>query len=160
MAADRYDVAVIGAGHNALVCAAYLAGAGLRVVALERRERPGGAADTDEIAPGFRAPVAAHTVGRLRSSVIRDLRLAEHGLRTVDPSARAFVPNPDGAGLTLWADPGRTARELATRAPADAEAWPRFDRKVRALGSFMAHVHAIAPPDPAAVSLGDAMTGL
>lgn len=160
MAADRYDVAVIGAGHNALVCAAYLARAGLRVVALERRERPGGAADTDEIAPGFRAPVAAHTVGRLRSSVIRDLRLAEHGLRMVDPSARAFVPNPDGTGLTLWADPSRTARELATRAPADAEAWPRFDRKVRALGSFMAHVHAIAPPDPTAVSLGDAMTGL
>jgi phytoene dehydrogenase-like protein len=160
VAAERYDVAMIGAGHNALVCAAYLARAGLRVVALERRERAGGAADSEEIAPGFRAPVAAHTVGRLRSSVVRDLRLADHGLRVVEPNARAFVPMPDGPGLTLWADPARTARELAGRAPADAEAWLRFDRKVRALASFMAHVHAIAPPDPAAVSLGDALTGL
>lgn len=160
MRADRYDAVLIGAGHNALVCAAYLARAGLRTVALERRERSGGAADTEEISPGFRAPVAAHTVGGLRSSVIRDLRLADHGLRVVEPAARAFVPMPDGPGLTLWADPTRTARELATRAPADAESWPRFDRKIRALGSFMAHVHAIAPPDPAAVSLGDALTGL
>jgi phytoene dehydrogenase-like protein len=67
-----YDVAVIGAGHNGLVCAGYLAKAGLRVVVLERRERPGGAADTAELGTGFRVPAAAHEVGGLRGSVVRD----------------------------------------------------------------------------------------
>lgn len=160
MSADRYDVVVVGAGHNGLVCAGYLAKHGLRVLVVERRERPGGAVDTAEIAPGFRAPVAAHTVGRLRRSVVRDLALERHGLRLIEPAARAFVPGPDGRAVTLWADPGRTARELAAWSPTDGEAWPRFDRKVRALGSLMAHLHAVTPPDLSAPSLRDALSGL
>jgi phytoene dehydrogenase-like protein len=155
-----YDAVVVGGGHNGLVCAGYLARAGLRVVVLERRERPGGAADTAEIAPGYRAPVAAHTVGRLRRSVVRDLRLDRLGLRLVEPSVRALVPVPDGRALTLWADAGRTSRELADWSAADAEAWPRFDRKVRALASLVAHLHAVTPPDLDAPSLRDAVAGL
>jgi phytoene dehydrogenase-like protein len=157
MSTNRYDAAVVGAGHNGLVCAALLAKAGLRVIVLERRDRPGGAADTAEIAPGFQAPVAAHTVGRLRRSVIRDLGLERYGLRLLEPAARAYVPGPEGRGLTLWADPARTAAELASWSPADAQAWPRFDRKIRALGSFLATLHAQTPPDLAAPSLRDAV---
>ena len=160
MSTNRYDAAVVGAGHNGLVCAALLAKAGLRVIVLERRDRPGGAADTAEIAPGFQAPVAAHTVGRLRRSVIRDLGLERYGLRLLEPAARAYVPGPEGRGLTLWADPALTAAELASWSPADARAWPRFDRKIRALGSFLARLHAQTPPDLAAPSLRDALAGL
>jgi phytoene dehydrogenase-like protein len=157
---SRYDAVIVGAGHNGLVCAGYLAKSGMRVVVLDRRDRPGGAADTAEIAPGFRAPVAAHTVGRLRRSVIRDLALERHGLRLLEPDVRAFLPGPEGRGLTLWADPALTAAELSAWSPADAEGWPRFDRKVRALGSFLARLHAQMPPDLAAPSIRDAVAGL
>jgi phytoene dehydrogenase-like protein len=156
----RVDAVIIGGGHNGLVCAALLARAGLSVVVLERRDRPGGAADTEEIAPGYRVPVAAHTVGRFRRSLIRRLGLVAQGLRLLEPEVRALVPSPDGRGLTLWADPARTAEELRPHSPSDAEAYPRFDRKLRSLASFVAHLHAMTPPDPAGPSLSDALGGL
>jgi phytoene dehydrogenase-like protein len=153
------DAVVIGAGHNGLICAALLARAGLEVVVLERRDRPGGAADTEVVAPGYRVPVAAHTVGRFRRSLIRRLGLATHGLRLIEPEVRAFVPSPDGRSLTLWSDPHRTAEELRPHSPGDAEVYPRFDRKLRSLASFMAHLHVMTPPDPAVPSLSDAVGG-
>jgi phytoene dehydrogenase-like protein len=156
----RYDVVVIGGGHNGLVCAGYLGRAGLRVVVLEQRGRPGGATDTAEIASGFRVPAAAHTVGRLRPSVVRDLRLREHGLRLIEPAVRAFVPGRDGPGLTLWSDPGRTARDLVSLSPTDAKAFPGFDRKVRALASLLAWIHAMTPPEVGQPSISDAMKGV
>jgi phytoene dehydrogenase-like protein len=154
------DVVVIGAGHNGLVCAALLARSGLDVLVLERRSRPGGAADTAEIAPGFRAPAAAHTVGRFGAGLSRKLRLSDHGLRLIEPSVRAFVPSPDGPSLTLWSDPRRTAEELRARSPGDAETYPRFDRKLRSLASFLAYLHAMTPPDPTGPSVSDALGGL
>jgi phytoene dehydrogenase-like protein len=156
----RYDAIVIGAGHNGLVCGGYLSRAGLRVLVLERRDRPGGAADTTNLGAGSRVPAAAHTVGGLRPSVIRDLGLERHGLRLLRPEVRAFAPVPDGGGVTLWSDPRRTADELAPLSPRDAAAWPGFNRKIRALGSFMAHLHAMTPPDPRTISAADTMAGL
>src|SRR5439155_1644598 len=115
---------------------------------LERRAEAGGVA------------ALAATVGRLRRSVIRDLRLDAHGLELLRPEVRVFAPQPDGGAVTLWADPGRTARELTARSPADAAAYPSFDRKVRALASFLAHLAVATPPDLASPSFTDAFTGL
>ena len=160
MAGQRYDVVIVGAGHNGLVTAGYLAKAGLRTLVLERRNRAGGPLATEEVAPGVRAPVAADNVGGLRAYVARDLGLSSHGFRTIEPDVAAFAPSADGPGLTLWRDPARTAKELRTRSPQDAEAFVAFDRKVRSLARFLARVQATEPPDLASPSLADATAGL
>ncbi len=157
---QTYDAAVIGGGHNGLVCSAYLARAGLRVVVLERRDRVGGALGDAPVAPGFHVPALAHTVGRLRDSVVRDLRLTDRGLSFIRPDVRAFAPGLDGRSLTLWADPARSAQELGAWSAKDAERFPAFDRKVRSLASFLAHLHASTPPDLKQPGVADAVSGL
>ncbi len=111
-ASRPWDAIVVGGGHNGLTTAAYLARGGLRTLLVERRGRLGGAAITDELVPGVRVPTLAHTVGRLRPDVYRELGLKGHGLTLVQPEARVFAPQPDGRALTLWADAARTADEL------------------------------------------------
>src|SRR5215469_720665 len=96
---NTYDVVIVGAGHNGLTCAAYLAMAGLRVKVLERRHIVGGAAITEEFHPGFRNSVASYTVSLLDPKIIRDLRLSEHGLRNVERRVQNFLPTLDGAYL-------------------------------------------------------------
>lgn len=155
-----YDAIVVGAGHNGLVTAAYLAKAGRSVLVLERRERVGGILDTVDLGDGFRAPGIVHTVGRLRSSVISDLGLVRHGFVAIEPEVRVFAPQPDGMALTLWADAARTATELRERSPADAEAYVGFDRRIRSLASFLSYLHAITPPDVKNPSMADALNGL
>ena len=157
--ADQYDVALVGGGHNALVTAAYLARAGRRVVVLERRDRVGGAAETGDLG-GVRAPRLAHTVGRLRPSVVRDLDLRSHGLRLLAPDVRVFAPQTDGRAVTFWTDQVRTVDGLRHWSAGDADAWPDFDRLVRALGKFLAEIAAQTPPDIDAPGLGDALAGL
>jgi phytoene dehydrogenase-like protein len=160
VATARWDAIVIGGGHNALVCAAYLAKGGLRTVVLERRERLGGAADTAELGPGIRVPALAHTVGRLRASVQRDLDLGRHGLSLVAPDVRVFAPQPDGRAVVLWADAARTAAGLRDRSSHDAEAYPAFDTLVRRLGRFLDELGHQTPPDIRSPGLGDALAGL
>ena len=96
---NETDVVIIGAGHNGLTCAAYLARAGLRVKVVERRKVLGGAAVTEEFHPGFRNSVAAYTVSLLNPMVIGELNLAEHGLSIVERRAQNFLPAPDGGHL-------------------------------------------------------------
>lgn len=160
MTTDGYDAIVIGGGHNGLVAAAYLGRAGLRTVVLERRATVGGAAATSELAPGARVPTLAHTVGRLRPSVVRELGLKRHGLSLVGPEVRAFAPGLDGQSVVLWADVARTAAGLRERSAADADVYAGFDRLVRSLGAFMAEIAARTPPDIESPGLGDAIAGL
>lgn len=158
--ARAFDAIVIGAGHNALTCATYLARGGMRTLVLERREQVGGTVETSLLAPGLRAPTVAHTVGRISPRVVRDLDLGTAGLRLIQADVRVFAPGPDGRSITLWGDPGRTAAELRSRSVADAEAWPVFDRQVRLLGTFVARLHASTPPDTKSPGLADALSGL
>ena len=156
---NRYDAIVVGGGHNALVTAAYLARAGRRTLVLERRPRIGGAAETSELG-GARMPRLAHTVGRLRPSVVRDLGLRDHGLRLVAPDVRVFAPQPDGRAVTLWSDQARTVDGLKAWSTRDAERYPDFDRLVRSLGRFLGEIAAQTPPDIHSPGLGDALAGL
>jgi phytoene dehydrogenase-like protein len=158
-AAGAWDAVVIGGGHNALVTAAYLAKAGQRTLVLERRERVGGAAETSELG-GVRVPRLAHTVGRLRPAVVKDLDLKAHGLRLLAPDVRVFAPGPDGRAVTIWSDQARTVDALRSWSAHDADAYPDFDRLVRSLGRFLGEIAAQTPPDIHAPGLGDALTGL
>lgn len=153
-------VLVIGAGHNGLVAAAYLAKTGRKVIVLERRDVVGGILANTEIAPGFTSPGIAHTVGRLRRSVIEDLKLQAFGLELVQPDVRVFAPQPDGSAVTFWGDAARTAAELRAWNARDADAYAGFDQKVRAVASFLAHVNAITPPDAKSPSIAGAIAGL
>ncbi len=155
-----WDAIVIGAGHNALVTAAYLAKRGLRTLVLEQRDRVGGAADTSELAPGIRVPTLAHTVGRLRPSVQRDLALGRHGLSLIAPEVRVFAPGADGAGIALWSDVARTVEGLRSVSGGDAASYAAFDARVRKLGRFLDELARSTPPDIDSARLGDAIAGL
>ncbi len=160
MAAPDYDVIVLGAGHNGLVAAAYLARAGRSVLVLEARDRLGGAADTVELAPGARVPAVAHTIGRLRPAVVRELELKRHGLELIAPDVRAFAPQPDGRSVALWRDEAATVASLASWSAADGGAYPAFDARVRALAHFLADLGDETPPDVREPGFGDALLGL
>ena len=112
------DVIIIGAGHNGLTCAAYLAMAGLRVKVVDRRRVVGGAAVTEEFHPGFRNSVAAYTVSLLNPRIIADLRLPAHGLRIVERRAQNFLPASDGRYLLTGE--GRTRQSIARLSERDA----------------------------------------
>ncbi|HEU4918622.1 MAG TPA: NAD(P)/FAD-dependent oxidoreductase, partial [Candidatus Limnocylindrales bacterium] len=136
-----------------------LARAGRRTLVLERRQRVGGAAETAALG-GVRVPRLAHTVGRLRPSIVRDLELRRHGLQLVAPDVRVFAPQADDRAVTLWADGARTVESLRAWSPRDAERYPDFDRLVRSLGRFLGDLAGRTPPDIRSPGLGDALTGL
>ncbi len=156
----RTDVVVIGGGHNGLIAAGYLAKAGRTVTLLEVADAVGGILRTTSPAEGVTAPGIAHTVGRLRASVVKDLQLERHGFEAIAPAVRMFAPQPDGSAVTFWGDPARTASELRDRNAHDAESFEAFDAKMRAIASFLAYVNAATPPDAKAPSLADAIMGL
>src|SRR5712691_3707339 len=116
---QSYDVVIIGAGHNGLTCAAYLGMAGLKVKVLERRGVVGGAAVTEEFYPGFRNSTAAYTVSLLQAKVMRELRLAEHGLRIVERPLANFLPLDRGY-LKIGGGLEATQREFARHSQRDA----------------------------------------
>jgi phytoene dehydrogenase-like protein len=140
-----HDAVIIGGGHNGLVCAAYLATAGLKVVVLERRGVVGGAAVTEEFHPGFRNSVAAYTVSLLNPNVIRDLRLAEHGLRIVERRIANFLPLDDGQYLKVGG--GRTAEEVAKFSVRDAARLGDYAARLEAVADVLRALALQTPPN-------------
>jgi phytoene dehydrogenase-like protein len=138
------DIVLIGGGHNGLVCAAYLAAAGLRVTVLERREVLGGAAVTEEFHPGFRNSVAAYTVSLLNPRVIADLELARHGLKIVERKVGNFLPLEDGY---LLAGPGLTRDEVAKFSPRDADRLPEYEARLETVADALRRMVLETPPN-------------
>lgn len=139
------DVLIIGAGHNGLTCAAYLAMAGLRVRVVERRKVVGGAAVTEEFHPGFRNSVAAYTISLLNPKVIADLRLHDHGLRIVERRAQNFLPAPDGRYLLTGE--GRTRASVARLSERDAAVLDDFMRELEEIADVVRQFVLRAPPN-------------
>jgi phytoene dehydrogenase-like protein len=142
---SKTDVIIIGAGHNGLVCATYLARAGLKVTVLERRGVVGGAAVTEEFHPGFRNSVAAYTVSLLQPKVINDLDLHAHGLRIVERKLGNFLPLPDGRSLRVGA--GITAAEIAKFSARDAERLPAYEQRLEAIADVLRALAMEPPPN-------------
>lgn len=141
-----YDAIVVGAGHNGLTCAAYLARAGLKVRVVERRPVVGGAAVTEEFHPGFRNSVAAYTVSLLQRKVIHDLRLAEHGLRIVERPLSNFLPLEDGY-LKVGGGAEATQREVARFSRRDAERLPAYWATIDRVADVLRELVLRSPPN-------------
>ena len=143
---QQFDVVIVGAGHNGLVCAAYLAMAGLKVKVVERRGIVGGAAVTEEFWPGFRNSIAAYTVSLLNPKVIADLRLHEHGLRIVERRAQNFFPTLDGRVLSCRPRGGPRPRSprFSRR---DAERLAAFNREIDVAVDVLRDLVLQAPPN-------------
>ncbi len=141
------DVVIIGAGHNGLTCACYLAAAGLKVRVLERRSVVGGAAVTEEFYPGFRNSTASYTVSLLNPKVIRDLRLPEHGLRIIERPFSNFVPLPDGRYLRFGGDAAATRSEVSKFSPRDAERLPQYYARLDRLADQLKQWVLRTPPN-------------
>ena len=142
---SSYDAILIGGGHNGLVCAAYLAKAGMKVTVLERRDVVGGAAVTEEFHPGFRNSVAAYTVSLLQPKVIADLDLAAHGLKIVSRKLNNFLPLPDNRYLLTGG--GRTQAEIAKFSRRDAERLPDYERRLDVIADILRDLALEAPPN-------------
>jgi phytoene dehydrogenase-like protein len=149
---QKYDVVVIGGGHNGLVNAAYLARAGKRVLVLERRYVLGGAAVTEEVFPGFKFSVASYVVSLLRPEIIRELDLPRHGLEIL-PLDGTFTPMPDGDYLWRVNDHAKTRREIARHSKLDAEAYDEYGKAMVEMGRFVKPILGMTPPDPTSLNV-------
>jgi phytoene dehydrogenase-like protein len=143
-----YDAVIIGAGHNGLTAAAYLARAGYSTLVLERRDIVGGCCVTEQIAPGCRASTTSYIASMLRPEVIRDLHLADHGLRMLPCDPALQVPFPDGRLVSWWSNRDQVVEELRKISPKDAETFVRTDDRLKKLARYLQPFFLEPPPEP------------
>jgi phytoene dehydrogenase-like protein len=152
-AATRWDVIVVGAGHNGLTAGAFLARAGLSTLVVERRDVVGGCCVTEEITPGCRASTTSYIASMLRPEVISKLGLGSHGLRMVPCEPALQVALDGGEVVAAWTDPGRTAAEIGRFCAADARSYLAADAELRALAARLQPLFTEFPPDTRATGL-------
>jgi phytoene dehydrogenase-like protein len=153
--AIQYDAIVVGAGHNGLVAAAYLAKAGLRVLVLERRGIVGGAAVTEELIPGFKFSTLADGAGHLSPKLVADLNLNQHGFQILPTDPLLISLQPDGNHLVIWNDIDRTIQEIAKFSLDDAITYHAFVEWMGKISRFIAEMNNLIPPDLPDVGLRD-----
>jgi phytoene dehydrogenase-like protein len=140
-------IIIIGAGHNGLVTAYYLAKAGFKPLVLERREIIGGGCVTEEFHPGFRCSTLAASTGPLLPQIVRDLQLERHGVEFITPAVRVLALNPNGSAICIYEDQQRTADELATVSGKDAQSYPDFVKTFARIGRALAPLLTMTPPN-------------
>src|SRR6478735_4866883 len=151
----KYDAIIIGAGHNGLVTAAYLARAGKKVLVLERREVLGGACVTEEIWPGYKVSTAAYVNSLLRPEIIRDLELKKYGFEMLPRSPSSFSPFPDGRYLMMGPDKEMTHREIGKFSTKDAEQYPKYEEMLTRVADFLEPMLTQTPPNPFSMRPGN-----
>ena len=156
--AKKYDVVIIGAGHNGLVTAGYLAGAGLHVLVLESRPVVGGACVTEEVYPGFKYSTTSYLASLLQQKVIMDLEMERFGYEVYPKNPAFFSPFPDGRYLMMYSEMARTCDEIRKFSPRDAEAYPRYEEYIDRLARFVEPLLLETPPDLGGRSMSDVMT--
>src|SRR5579883_210094 len=145
--AGSYDAIIIGAGHNGLVTACYLARAGWKVLVLERRHVVGGACVTEEAFPGFKVSTAAYVNSLFRKEIIRDLRLAEHGFAVLERNPASFSPFADGRYLFLGAGSASDRGEIAKFSMHDAENYPKYEAMLERVADVIEPTLLMRPPN-------------
>ena len=144
---SRYDAIIVGAGHNGLVTACYLARAGRRVLVLERRHVVGGACVTEETFPGFKVSTAAYVNSLFHKAIVRDLKLAGYGYQVLARDPSSFTPFPDGRSLLMGPDADLTRKEIAKFSVRDAERYPGYEAMLERVADVIEPTLTMSPPD-------------
>jgi phytoene dehydrogenase-like protein len=144
--AEPRDVVIIGAGHNGLVTAFYLARAGRKPLVLERCAAVGGAAVTDEFHPGFKCSTLAHSSGPLLPVIVQDMQLERHGLSMIEPAVHVFAPSLNGRALLLFADRAESARQIEKFSQADAGKYSEFHSILERYAKVLSELLTLTPP--------------
>jgi len=155
MREKNYDAIIIGAGHNGLVTACYLAKAGWKVLVLERRYIVGGACVTEETFPGFKVSTAAYVNSLFRKEIIRDLHLESYGLKILERNPSSFTPFPDGSHLLLGPDPALNHRQIAKFSLRDANAYPAYEAMLERMATVLEPLLTMRPPNLVKPALRD-----
>ena len=151
----KFDAVVIGGGHNGLVCAAYLARAGRKVLVLERRELLGGCAVTEEIWPGYRVSTGAYLTSLMQERIVRELDLPRFGYQVDAKDPAFFSAFPDGRNFFMWQDRAKTLAEIAKYSRRDAEVYPAYEDQLERLSQVVEGLLLTTPPQFPPGGFGD-----